>query len=99
MYASMSAILLAMSYSILRPSADKPFQLWWVRGRFGIMLLFLCVVCSVVCAFTLFNNLIASNVLVGFSADVCIEPRFISSIAAMCALLLVVAAAVVTMAL
>ncbi len=99
MYAAMAAVLMGMAFSVLRPSDAREFQKWWSRGRFVVMLMFASVVAAVVSAFDLFNNLVITSLLVGFTSDVCTSPYFWSTMSCMIAVLVIVITSAVVMAL
>jgi hypothetical protein len=90
MYTSMACIMVAAGYSVLRPTDEPEFRAWWKRGRFVMLFMFLSVVTAVVCAFTVFNSLVPTSILVGFTQDVCSGNSYNSAMGAMSALLIIV---------
>jgi hypothetical protein len=70
-YFSMGAIMLAVFYFLLRPSENDMFEAWWKRGRFALALILVSAVSAVVCAFTVYNTLVAGQVFMGFSDNIC----------------------------
>ncbi len=98
MYTTMACIIVAAGYSVLRPADEPEFRAWWKRGRFVMLFMFLSVVTAIVCAFTVFNSLVPTSILVGFSQDVCSGgSSYASAMGAMSALLILVGICYVAM--
>ena len=70
-YSSIGAIVLAVGYYLLRPKADDVFQDWWSRGRFPVIFILCLTATAVVATMTLYGQLVAYQLLVGFNSDLC----------------------------
>ena len=90
MYGSMACIILATLYNILRPTEETEFSIWWRQARYCVLVMFMCVIASVVNAFSVYNLLGPTGVLVGFTSSVCDSPMYFPAIGGMSAMLLLI---------
>jgi hypothetical protein len=54
-YSSLTAIVVAICYYMLRPQDPENFILWWKTGKYPVIVIFLCTTISVVAMMTLFG--------------------------------------------
>jgi len=56
-YSSLTAIVVAICYYMLRPQDKENFIIWWKTGKYPVMVIFLCTAITIIAMMTLFGTM------------------------------------------
>jgi hypothetical protein len=70
-YSSVTGMILAVLYYLLRPSDKTTFEAWWVRGKYAVLFILGASTTALVCALSLSGNALTAQWYFGFETEMC----------------------------